>query len=132
LPVYLRDPGQALSLEVPSGLLEAESPECAALRELAEETGLRLSSVVHVFTGYLAPTLLSQRMHLYVADVDAGVAGAAEPDDGEDLEVVELSMTAVVQLIASGEIRDAKTVLLIQHAQLMGLLEPRSRQTGAT
>jgi len=125
LPIFLRDGDHGLSLEVPGGLLDGEAPDDAVVRELAEETGFRIDRALQVFTGYMAPTLVAQRMHLYVADVDAAVTNSSVPEETEDLEVVEIPIETAMLLIARGEIRDAKTILLIQHARLAGLLKPQ-------
>jgi nudix-type nucleoside diphosphatase (YffH/AdpP family) len=110
------------TLEVAGGLLDNDEPEDAAIRELAEETGLRATRVTAVLSTHLNPVLVAERTHLYVAEVGtqrplrhAGIAAEAE-----SIEVVEMPFRQALAMIASGAIVDAKTILLLQHLRLAG------------
>ena len=49
--------------------------------------------------------------------------GGGKPSEGEDIEVLELPFERALAMIGTGEIQDAKTILLLQHAKLHGLLD---------
>lgn len=108
-------------LETPAGLLDGDSPEHAIMREAMEETGYALAGVRHLFDIYCSPGTLTERVSCFVASVDAshrtGSGGGVE-GEGEDLEVVELGIDAAFAMVSSGEICDAKTVMLLQWLML--------------
>ncbi len=110
-------------LELPAGGLKAdEDPDEAARRELAEEVGRAASCWTGLGGFYSAPGFCSEFLHLYLAEEleDFQLPGDAD----EEIEVVPLTMGEVLGLIASGEIRDAKTVagVLRYHALLTGVM----------
>jgi 8-oxo-dGTP pyrophosphatase MutT (NUDIX family) len=112
---YRHPAGQSL-LETPAGSVdEGESALEAVNRELAEETGLRAREVVHLGSFYLAPGWATEYMHAYLA---RGLYPAeAEPDEDERIEVVRLPQAEWEQLIASGEVRDSKSIAAWHLAQ---------------
>jgi nudix-type nucleoside diphosphatase (YffH/AdpP family) len=108
-------------LEVCAGLIDpGETPEQAAKREAEEETGVKIGSMRKI--GVVAPSAgtLTERIHLFIAEVSsARVADTwAGHDDGEHIEVVELPLAELFEMVRRGEIVDAKTLILVQHAML--------------
>jgi ADP-ribose pyrophosphatase len=100
--------GEAL-LEIPAGTLDPnESPEVCAARELAEEIGYHPGNLALLFRSYLAPGYSTEMLHTFLAQ-DLSAA-KAEHDADEFLEVVEVPMRDAIDLIRSGEIKDAKTI----------------------
>ena len=100
--------GRAL-IEIPAGTLEAdEDPAACAARELAEETGYRPGRLVELFGFYSAPGFCTEHLWVYLA-TDL-VAEALEADADEDIELVRIPLGDCVELIRSGEIRDAKSI----------------------
>lgn len=103
-------------LEVPAGTLEpGEQPEECALRELEEETGYRAGSVQRLFTQYLAPGYSQEILHVFLArDLQPT---AQQTDEDENVEVVPMPIHRAVEMVLSGEIKDAKTIaaLLVTH-----------------
>lgn len=100
--------GQAL-LEVPAGTREGqEDPLACAQRELEEETGYRAAELRPLYTAYLAPGYSSELMYAYMA---TGLTlGQTNPDEGENLELVEVPVTEIESRVLSGEFADAKTI----------------------
>jgi ADP-ribose diphosphatase len=103
-------------LEIPAGTLEPdEDPADCAARELAEETGYRPGRLVELFGFYSAPGFCTEHLWVYLA-TDL-VATAAEADADEDIQLVRLPLADCVELIRSGEIRDAKSIAGLLAAQ---------------
>lgn len=98
--------------EVPAGKLEPdEDPELAAARELAEEVGFLPGELVHRFSMFTAPGFCNELLHLYQARNLR--PHEAECDADEFIEVAELDREEVRQLLASGKVRDAKTLVAL-------------------
>lgn len=123
LPAFLNG-GEETLLEVCAGGIEDGDPLAAALRETREETGFVLSGARKVFECYMSPGSVTEKVTFFVADYepqDRKEAGGGLADEGEEIEVVELRFEDALAQIESGDIRDAKTILLLQYAQLKGL-----------
>ena len=97
-------------LEIPAGKLDAPGEDRleAAKRELREETGLTAASWTHLTDIFTTPGFSDEKISLYLAE-DLS-AGESHPDEDEFLNVVKLPLSEVVDMIARGEIPDAKTV----------------------
>lgn len=124
MPTYLNGNESGLLIEACAGLLDAQNAEDCIRRETEEETGYRISEVQKVFEAYMSPGSVTEILHFFVAEytssqqVDAG-GGVAEE---EDIEVLELDFQQALNMIKTGEIRDGKTIMLLQYAALHGLL----------
>ena len=124
-PAYVNGHPDGVLIETAAGLLDDDAPEVAIRREASEELGVRVGELRHVFDLYMSPGSVTERLHFYVAAyapddrVDAG-GGLAE--EGEDIEVLELSIDDALAGISDGRIVDAKTVILLQWAALTGLV----------
>ncbi len=127
LATYLNGNPSGMLLEACAGLLEEnEEPEKTILREIEEETGYQLSEVQKVFEAYSSAGALTEKIFLYVAPYrkDQRVSsGGGLQEEGEDIEVVELSFEEVLQQLDNGAIMDAKTIILLQYARIKGLLQ---------
>ena len=102
--------------EIPAGKLDAgEAPDVCAERELQEETGYRARRIVRTGSILTAPGFTDERIHLFCAfDLEPGET-AQEPN--EMIEVHEVELERAFDMIASGEIVDAKTVTGLFHAR---------------
>jgi ADP-ribose pyrophosphatase len=97
-------------LELPAGTLEpGEDPLETAGRELEEETGYRAQSLTLVHRFWMSPGILQERMHLYVAD--GLVPGRRSLDAGEQIEPLVVPWAEAMELVRSGRIQDAKTLV---------------------
>jgi len=98
-------------LEFPAGKRDGgEEPAACAARELAEETGLQAASLEYLTGFYTAPGFTDEFIHCFVARGLTAAAGAVRDAD-EELELLPITLTDARRLIASGEIRDAKTII---------------------
>lgn len=108
-------------IEAAAGLLDAADPETRIREEAEEELGCRLGEVRKVFDCFMSPGSVTERLHFFVAPYDramrVGDGGGVEAE-GEDIEVLELSIAQVMAMVAAGEIADAKTIMLLQYARL--------------
>ncbi len=119
LPTFVNGNASGMLIEACAGLLDGEDPEGCIRRELREETGYDVRDVRKVFEAYMSPGSVTEILHFFVAQyspeqrVDSG--GGV---DEEEIEVLELPFGQALNLVASGEIRDGKTVMLLQYAAL--------------
>lgn len=110
-----------LLIEVPAGLLDDAEPEARIRAETAEETGFVVRDVREVFDAFMSPGSVTERLHFFVAAYAPGDrvgAGGGNAAEGEDIAVFELDIDAALAMIASGTIRDGKTIMLLQYAAL--------------
>ncbi|HWU13632.1 MAG TPA: NUDIX domain-containing protein [Caulobacter sp.] len=110
-----------LLIEAAAGLLDDAEPEVRIRAEVEEELGYRLGEVQPVFQAFMSPGSVTEILHFFVAPYDATMRigdGGGHPDEGEDIEVLELPLDEALAMIADGRIRDAKTIMLLQHAAL--------------
>lgn len=107
-------------LEATAGVLDGAAPAERAKAEACEETGYALDRLDPVMDLYVSPGSTTERIHLFVAEYDPGRRcgpGGGKPEEGEDIEVLELDFDDALALIDTGGIRDAKTVLLLLHLE---------------
>ncbi len=104
-----RKPVEKALLEIPAGLMEPgeDTLQCAR-REFEEETGFSAERWEKLGFFYTSPGFCTEDMHLYLA-TELRPAKSA-PDSDENIELVRLPLTAVSELIASGEVCDAKSI----------------------
>lgn len=128
LPVLLQDgAGDGELCEVPGGLVDDGDVLASVRREAEEETGYRLREPVPAFVTYLAPQLSHERTHLFTAEYATGDRvgpGGGVAAEGEDIGVLELPLAAAVERVTGGGPADAKTLLLLLHAQANRLCSP--------
>jgi nudix-type nucleoside diphosphatase (YffH/AdpP family) len=122
-PAYVNDHPDGLLIETAAGLLDDDDPETAIRREAAEELGVDVGPLTHVFDAYMSPGSVTERLHFYAAPYSPGDrtgdrGGVA--DEGEDIEIVELAVGDALAMIGGGRIADGKTIMLLQWAVLSG------------
>jgi nudix-type nucleoside diphosphatase (YffH/AdpP family) len=129
MPVHVRG-DKADLVETCAGLLEGQDPETCIRREAEEELGLRLREVARICDVYLSPGGVTERSSLFVATYEPadriGHGGGAD-HEGEDIEVLELPFDEALAMIRTGAIVDGKTIMLLQHIALEGLIREASR-----
>ena len=126
MPTLLNGHPTGNFLEAPAGLLDDQDPESAIRREAHEETGVEVGEVEFLFDVFMSPGSVTERLAFFAAPYRSGdrEAGGGVADEGEDIEVVELAFADALAKIRSGEIQDAKTIMLLQWAQIEGRLAP--------
>ena len=110
-------------IEACAGLLDADEPEVCARKEAIEETGYEVGEVEKVFELYMSPGGVTELIHFYMAEYsDSQRENAGGGIDDEDIDVLEIPFIQALEMVASGEIRDGKTVILLQQLQLRGIM----------
>ena len=121
LPTYLNGNTSGMVIEACAGLLDAENPEECIIRETEEETGYRLSSFKKVFQSYMSPGSVTEILHFFIGEYQPNMKvsdGGGLAEEHENIEVLEYSFDQAYQMIATGEIVDAKTIMLLQYAKI--------------
>lgn len=126
MPAYVNGHPDGMLIETPGGLLDEDDDGDAAAairREAEEETGCRIQSIRPLFELFMSPGSVTERVAFFVAEyrpADRITQGGGLEEEGEDIEVVELDLDTANEMVATGEIVDGKTVLLLQWARLQG------------
>ncbi|GAB7189902.1 NUDIX domain-containing protein [Kineococcus sp. NUM-3379] len=127
-PVYVNGHPDGMLVETAAGLLDDDDPATAIRRETAEELGVEVGPLEHVFDAWMSPGSVTERLHFYAAAYtpsDRTGAGGGLAEDGEDIEVVELDVDEALRQVGTGHIADAKTIMLLQWAALRGPFRTR-------
>jgi nudix-type nucleoside diphosphatase (YffH/AdpP family) len=110
-----------LLIEAAAGLLDNESPEVRVRAEAEEETGYRLGEIRKIFEAFMSPGSVTEKLHFFIAEYEPHMrvgSGGGVPDEGEDIEVMELPIDRALAMIGDRRIVDAKTIMLLQYAAL--------------
>ena len=125
LPTFLNGNKSGMMIEVCAGLLDADNAEQAIIRETEEETGYRLQKVQKVVETYMSPGAVTEILYLFTGEYDESMKvseGGGLDSEQENIEVLEYTFDEAYAMIESGEITDAKTILLLQHAKIKVLV----------
>lgn len=124
MPTYLNGNESGFLIEACAGLLEKDNAEDCIKKETEEETGYRITNVKKVFESYMSPGSVTEILYFFVAEYEdhMKVNEGGGTDEEEDIQVLELPFLQALEMIGSGEIKDAKTIMLLQYAQINGLL----------
>ena len=117
LPIFLQD-GMEQTVEACAGKLDGETAERRIMKEMQEELGYKVSNVQRLFELYVSPAAIMEKIVFFIcaySPANKVSDGGGLKEEGEDIEVVETTLAEAVAMIASGEIVDAKTVVLIQY-----------------
>lgn len=125
MPTFINGNTTGMMIEVCAGLLDGDSPEECIKKEVEEETGFKIDKVQKVFESYMSPGSVTEILHFFIGAYEnrmkVGEGGGAE-DETENIEVLEFSFEKAMAMIANGEIRDAKTILLLQYAKIHNIV----------
>ena len=125
VPTYVNGNQSGMLIEACAGLLDKDNAEDCIRRETEEETGYKIDSVEKIFEAYMSPGSVTEIVHFFIAaytkEMKIGEGGGAI-DEQEEIEVMELKIDKAVKMIQTGEIKDGKTIMLLQHIQLKGII----------
>ena len=125
LPSFVNGNSKGVLIEACAGLLDHDNPEEAIKRETEEETGYRIKDVRKIFDAYMSPGSVSEILYFFIAEYTPSMkvhAGGGVEHEQEDIEVLEISFDKAYGMIATGEIRDAKTIMLLQYVKINQIL----------
>ena len=125
MPTYINGNSTGLLIEACAGLLDNDNPEECIKRETEEETGYKISKVEKIFEAYMSPGSVTEILYFFVAEYSSEMKitnGGGLEDEGEDIEVLEINFEKALEMIDSGEIKDAKTIMLLQHLRIKNKL----------
>ena len=120
LPSYINGNPTGMLIEACAGLLDLDNPEDCIRRETEEETGFKIREVKKIYEAYMSPGSVTEILYFFIAeyskDMKTSMGGGV--DENEDIEVMELSFAKAIDMVASGEIKDGKTIMLLQYLQI--------------
>lgn len=125
MPTFVNGNATGMLIECCAGLLDRDHPEEAIRRETEEETGYRIGAVEKVIEAYMSPGSVTEILYLFVAEYTKEMkvgGGGGLQEESEDIEVLEIPYSKAWQMIKTGEIKDGKTIMLLQYAELNGLM----------
>jgi nudix-type nucleoside diphosphatase (YffH/AdpP family) len=125
LPTFINGNSTGMLIEACAGLLDNDNPEECIKRETEEETGYKISKVEKIYEAYMSPGSVTEILHFFIAEYSTEMKiadGGGLEDEGENIEVLELPFDEALTMIDSGEIKDAKTIMLLQHLRLKNIL----------
>lgn len=125
LPSYLNGNESGMLIETCAGLLDKDNPEDCIRRETEEETGYKITAVRKIFEAYMSPGSVTEILYFFVAEYTKEMKvtdGGGIAHEQEDIEVIEITLDKAMQMISEGEIRDGKTIMLLQYAKLHALI----------
>lgn len=125
MPTYVNGNDSGMLIEACAGLLDKDNPEDCIRRETEEETGYRIGEVKKVFEAYMSPGSVTEILYFFVAEYSKAMkvndGGGAEGEQ-ENIDVLEIDFKKAIEMINTGKIKDGKTIMLLQYAQINGLL----------
>ena len=122
IPTFLNGNEDGHLIEAPAGKLDQPDPAACIIKEVLEETGFAIRDVKKIFEAYMSPGSVTELIHFYIAEyrdeMKIGPGGGAA-NEQENIEVLELPLAEALQMVRDGQIKDAKTIMLLQYAQNM-------------
>lgn len=121
IPTYLNGNKSGMMVEVCAGLLDQDEPEQCIIRETEEETGYRIPKVTKIMETYMSPGAITEILYLFIGEYDASMKvneGGGLEHEQENIEVIEMPFDQAYNMIETGELKDAKTIMLLQYAKI--------------
>ncbi|SHM79528.1 GDP-mannose pyrophosphatase NudK [Mucilaginibacter sp. OK098] len=126
MPTYINGNASGYLIEACAGLLDADNAEDCIRRETEEETGFKVTHVEKIFEAYMSPGSVTEILYFFIAEYTKEMRvteGGGLEEEQENIEVLELSFSQALGMIKTGEIKDAKTIMLLQYAALNKLMD---------
>lgn len=125
MPTYVNGNLSGMMIEVCAGLLDGSNPEDCIKKEVEEETGYKIHHVKKVFESYMSPGSVTEILHFFIGKYEEQMKvsdGGGADDESENIEVLEVLFETALDMITNGEIKDAKTIMLLQFARLHNII----------
>ncbi len=125
MTTFINGNPSGLMIEVCAGQLDKDNPEEAIRRETIEETGYKVSALQKVFEAYMSPGSVTEILYFFIAEYTPSMKvneGGGLEEEQEYIEVLELPIDTALAMIGTGEIKDGKTIMLLQYIRMMKIL----------
>lgn len=125
LPTFVNGNESGMLIEACAGLLDKDNAEDCIKRETEEETGYKIKEVRKIFEAYMSPGSVTEMLYFFVAAYSSAMKvtdGGGVEHEEENIEVLELNIEQALHMIDTGEIKDAKTIMLLQYVRLHQIL----------
>ncbi|MGW9686729.1 NUDIX domain-containing protein [Flagellimonas sp. 2504JD1-5] len=126
MPTYLNGNADGMMIEACAGILEKGNAEQTIKMEVEEETGYKIDRVKKVFESYMSPGSVTEILYFFIGQYEDAMRiseGGGSSEETENIEVMEMPFSEALNMMETGEIRDAKTIMLLQWAQINTLFE---------
>jgi len=125
IATYVNGNEDGMLIEACAGLLDNDNAEDCIKRETEEETGYRIFDVRKIFEAYMSPGSVTEILYFFIAEYSREMKiadGGGIEHEEENIEVLEINIDKAMQMIDTGEIKDGKTIMLLQYAKLHNLV----------
>ncbi|MDP3393019.1 GDP-mannose pyrophosphatase NudK [Sediminibacterium sp.] len=125
LPTFINGNETGMLIEACAGLLDKDNAEECIRRETEEETGYKITEVRKIFEAYMSPGSVTEILYFFIAEYNKEMKindGGGVEHEEENIEVLELDIMQAMRMIESGEIKDGKTIMLLQYIKLNNIL----------
>jgi nudix-type nucleoside diphosphatase (YffH/AdpP family) len=125
MPTYINGNDNGMMIEACAGLLDNDNPEECIKRETEEETGYKINDVRKVYEAYMSPGSVTEILYFFIAEYAHDMKvneGGGVAHEQENIEVLEMNFNDAMDMIGTGEIKDAKTIMLLQYLGLKNIL----------
>ena len=125
LPTFINGNSSGMLIEACAGLLDKDNPEDCIRRETEEETGYKITDVRKIFEAYMSPGSVTEILYFFIAEYHKAMKvseGGGIDHEEENIEVLELNIQEAMKMVDKGEIKDGKTIMLLQYIKLHNIL----------
>jgi nudix-type nucleoside diphosphatase (YffH/AdpP family) len=125
LPTFINGNETGMLIEACAGLLDKDNAIDCIRRETEEETGYKVTNITKVLEAYMSPGSVTEMLYFFIAEYTNEMkitAGGGLEHEGENIEVLELFFDDALRMMETGEIKDGKTIILLQYLRLKNLL----------
>ena len=112
-------------IEACAGLLDKDNPKDCIRRETEEETDYKITHIKKVFEAYMSPGSVTEILYFFIAEYSPAMKvteGGGVAHEQEEIEVLELPMQTALQMIETSDIKDGKTIMLLQYLRLKNIV----------
>jgi GDP-mannose pyrophosphatase NudK len=125
MPTYVNGNKDGMLIEACAGLLDKHNLEDCIRKETEEETGYKVTDIRKVFEAYMSPGSVTEILYFYIAEYSKEMKvseGGGLEHEQEHIEVLEIPFEEAYSMIEKGDIKDGKTIMLLQYLKINKIL----------